>query len=142
VLDILTKGCKFNQLYFLDYIFPDLKRENETFHRRIPQATFRVYVDNSMCHNGSKVASKFKKYHISRLLHPPYSPGISARDFWFFGMLKRILNGCESNSSDEIEEAITKVWDELTFDEVQSVFHNWTSRLTWVIENEEESILE
>jgi hypothetical protein len=40
VLDIVPKGSKFGQLYFPDYIFLDLKRENVNFHRRIPQATF------------------------------------------------------------------------------------------------------
>jgi hypothetical protein len=34
------------------------------------------------------------------------------------------LKDGEFNSSDEIEEAIIKVWDELTFDEVQSAFRN------------------
>jgi hypothetical protein len=48
------------------------------------------------------------------------------------------LKDREFNSSDEIEEAIAKVWDELTFDEVQSAFHNWLSRLAWVIANERE----
>jgi hypothetical protein len=41
------------------------------------------------------------------------------------------------NSSDEIEEAITKVWDGLFVDELQSMFHNWMSRLARVIENGE-----
>jgi hypothetical protein len=50
-------------------------------------------------------------------------------------MLKGALKDCESNSSDETEEAITKVWDELTFNEVHSVFHNWMARLAWVIKN-------
>jgi hypothetical protein len=79
-----------------------------------------------MYHNGSKVASKFEKHHVSRLPHLPHSPDISPYDFWLFGirMLKIILKYREFNSSDKIEEAITKVWDELTFDEVQSVFHN------------------
>jgi hypothetical protein len=40
VLDILLKGSKFSRLYFSDYIFSDLKRENVNFHSRIPQATF------------------------------------------------------------------------------------------------------
>jgi hypothetical protein len=57
-------------------------------------------------------------------------------------MLKGVLKNCEFNSSDEIEEAITKIWDELTFDEVQSVFHNEVIRLAWVIENEGEYIIE
>jgi hypothetical protein len=34
------------------------------------------------------------------------------------------LKDGEFNSNDEIEEAITKVWGELTLDEVQSAFHN------------------
>jgi hypothetical protein len=70
LLDIFRKGSKFNQLYFIDYILPDLKRGNVNFHRRIPQATFWVHMDNSMCHNGSKVVSKFEKHHVSRLPHP------------------------------------------------------------------------
>jgi hypothetical protein len=44
-------------------------------------------------------------------------------------MLNGVLKDREFNSNDEIEEAIAKVWDEFTFDEVQSVFHNWMSRL-------------
>jgi hypothetical protein len=46
------------------------------------------------------------------------------------------------NSGDEIEEVTTKVWDELTFDEVQSVFYNWMSRLAWLIKNGREHIIE
>jgi hypothetical protein len=47
------------------------------------------------------------------------------------------LKDREFNSSDEIEEVITKARDELTFDEMQSTFHNWMSRLACVIENED-----
>jgi hypothetical protein len=39
-------------------------------------------------------------------------------------MLKGVLKDLELNSSDEIEEASANIWDELTFDEGQSVFHN------------------
>jgi hypothetical protein len=62
-------------------------------------------------------------------------------DIWPFGMLKGVLKDCEFNSNDEIEEAITRVWDELTFDEGQNVFHNWMSHLAWVIENEGEYLI-
>jgi hypothetical protein len=43
----------------------------------------------------------------------------------------------EFNWSDEIEQAITKVWDEFTFNEVQSVFPNWMSLFARAIENGE-----
>jgi hypothetical protein len=41
VRDILRTGIKFNELYFVNYIFPDLKKKNLNFHARIPQAAFR-----------------------------------------------------------------------------------------------------
>jgi hypothetical protein len=57
-------------------------------------------------------------------------------------MLKGIVKDREFHSHDENEEAITMAWNDLTFDEVQSVFHNWMNRLRWVIENGGESIPE
>jgi hypothetical protein len=46
------------------------------------------------------------------------------------------------HSQDEIEEAITVAWNDLTFEDVQSVFYDWMRRLVWVIEHEREYILE
>jgi hypothetical protein len=106
LLDVLPKGSKFNQQHFADSMFPDLKTENRNFRRRMPLATFRVHMDNSMCQNGSKVVSNFDKHHIARL-RQPYSPDLIPCDFWLFRMLKGILKDREFHSHDEIEEAIT-----------------------------------
>jgi hypothetical protein len=95
-----------------------------------------------MCDNGSKVVSKLDKHHTARLPHPFYSPDLRPCDFWLFGTLKGILKDREYHSPDEIEEAITMAWNDLTFNEVQSVFHNWMNRLRWVTENEGEHITE
>jgi hypothetical protein len=57
-------------------------------------------------------------------------------------MLKRVLKDHEFSLSDESEEAIPKIWDELTIGEVQDVFHNWMSLLAWIIEKENEYIIE
>jgi hypothetical protein len=91
---------------------------------------------------GSKVVSRFKKHHVPRFPRPFHSPDIIPCHFYLFGMLKRVLKDRECNSSDEIEEAIMKVWDELTFDEMHSVFHNWMNRFAWIIENGGEFIAE
>jgi hypothetical protein len=48
----------------------------------------------------------------------------------------------EFHSHDAIEEAITVAWNDLTFEDVQSIFYDWMRRLTWVIENEGEYIFE
>jgi hypothetical protein len=57
-------------------------------------------------------------------------------------MLKGILKDREFHSHDEIEEAITMVWNDFTFDKVQSVFHDWMNRLRWTIENGGDYIIE
>jgi hypothetical protein len=48
----------------------------------------------------------------------------------------------EFHSHEEIEEAITVAWNDLTFEDVQSTFYNWMRHLAWVIEHEGEYILE
>jgi hypothetical protein len=40
LLNVPPNGSKFNQQYFIDYVFPDLKAENRNFRRRMPLATF------------------------------------------------------------------------------------------------------
>jgi hypothetical protein len=122
MLDALPKGSKFNKQHFIDYMFPDLKPENRNFRRRMLLATFWVHMDNSMGHNGSKVVSKFDKHQIARLPHPPYSPDLSPCNFWLFGILKGILKDRQFHSHDEIEEAITIAWNDLTFDESRASF--------------------
>jgi hypothetical protein len=47
----------------------------------------------------------------------------------------------EFHSHDEIEEAITVAWNDLSFEEVQSIFYDWMPSLAWVIEHEGEYIL-
>jgi hypothetical protein len=86
------------------------------FRRRMPQLTFQVHMDNSICHNGSKVVSKLEKHHLSRLPHPPHSPEVSLSGFWLSGVLKVILEDREFNSNDETEEVIASAWNDFAFD--------------------------
>jgi hypothetical protein len=141
-LDVMPKGWKYNQLYFVDKIVPGLKRGKVSFARRKPGSTFWVHMYNSMCHNGAKITSEFQEDHLARMPHSPDSPDISACDFWLFGMLKGIPKDRELVSSEETEVAIADVWNVITSDDVQSVFCNWMSRLTLVIENGGEHIPE
>jgi hypothetical protein len=64
------------------------------------------------------------------------------RDLLLFGMLQGVLKDREFNRNDEVEKPITNVWDELTFDERQSAFHNRMNRLAEVVENGGEYIIE
>jgi hypothetical protein len=86
VFNVLPRDGIFNQPYFFDHIFPDLKTANLNHQLQKTGPTFWVHMDNSVCQNGWKVTSKIKKKHISRMLHTSYSPDISPCDFWLFGM--------------------------------------------------------
>jgi hypothetical protein len=44
------------------------------------------------------------------------------------------------HSHEEIEEAIPVAWNDLTFEDVQSIVCDWTRRLAWAIEHEGEYI--
>jgi hypothetical protein len=63
-----------------------------------------------MSHGGSKVASTFDKYHLSRMPDAPYSPDISLFDLRFFGLLKGVLKDRELNWLDAMEEVVAGVW--------------------------------
>jgi CelD/BcsL family acetyltransferase involved in cellulose biosynthesis len=76
------------------------------------------------------------------LRHPPDSSDIHPDDCWLFGISKQILRDREFSSSDEIEDAIAQAWNDLTFDDVQTVFPDWIWRFIWVAEHGGEYINE
>jgi hypothetical protein len=62
MLDVLPKGSKFNQQYFIDYVPSDLKTENRNFRCRMQIATFGctwiiqwVTMGQNSCHNSTSI---------------------------------------------------------------------------------------
>jgi histone-lysine N-methyltransferase SETMAR len=70
---------------------------------------------------------------IERLAHPPYSPDMSQRNFDFVGWTKTALQNRRFTDADAMVRALTDLFDNVTFDELQSVFQNWIERLKSVI---------
>jgi hypothetical protein len=73
VFTVLARGGTFNSPYLINNIFPDLKTANLNFRRQKKGSTFWVGMNNSICHNGSKVTPKIKKNHISGMPYQPHS---------------------------------------------------------------------
>jgi hypothetical protein len=92
-------------------------------------------MDNSMCHNARRTSLELEHDKIERAPHPAYTPDTSPCNFWLFGFLKEKLKEQELSTSDEINEKITTIWNDVTFEELQSVFSEWIQRVTWVIEH-------
>jgi transposase len=78
-----------------------------------------------MCYNGAKITEKLEKRHLSRAAHRPYSPDLSPCDFSLFGILKKRMKERVFQSEEQIFASITESWDELIFEDIQGVFHNW-----------------
>jgi hypothetical protein len=50
-------------------------------------------------------------------------------------MLKQKMKDRELQSQQAILSAVAKLWNDLTFAEIQRVFQEWMERLTWVVGN-------
>jgi hypothetical protein len=129
------KRTKFNQDYFIDTVPPNLCREKRRIARRKGLPSFSVHMDKSMYHNDAKITEKLEKRHIARAPHPPDSPDLSPCDMLLFGILKQKMKVRVFQNEEQILPAITDSWNELTFEDIQRVFHNWMERLIWVIAN-------
>jgi hypothetical protein len=56
-------------------------------------------------------------------------------------MLKGILRHRAFSLNDEIEEVTPSAWNDLPFDDVETFFRKWMSRLAWLIKKEGECTL-
>jgi hypothetical protein len=92
-------------------------------------------MDNSMCHNARKISLELEHNKIERAPHPAYSLDINPCDIWLFGFLKEKLEEQELSTTDEIIKAITTICNDVSFEELQSVFSEWIQRVTSVIEH-------
>jgi hypothetical protein len=71
-----------------------------------------------------------------RLPHPLYSPSIAPCDFFIFGYLKEKVTDFDSATREELQSAITVIFDEIGKDRLAPIFRSWMERLKCVIKNE------
>jgi hypothetical protein len=81
------------------------------------------------------VSAVFAKRSIERAPHPLHSPDISTCDFWLFGMLEHKMKDRQFQSQQAIFSVVAKMWNDVTFADVQCVFQEWMEHLTWVVGN-------
>jgi histone-lysine N-methyltransferase SETMAR len=129
------KGQKYNQDYFLSEIIPELEQEKSRYKRRKRDGIFYVHMDHSKSHDSGKIQEKFETKHLARAPHPAYSPDLSPCDFWFFGMAKEKMQDREFHTIQNILVRLAQIWDDLTFELLQSMLCEWQIRLNWVIEH-------
>ena len=79
---------------------------------------WHFHQDNAPVHNSILVTNYLTKMGINTVPQPPYSPDLVPCDFWLFPKLR----GCRYERIEEMKEAVTKVIDMLTQEDLQEAF--------------------
>ena len=80
--------------------------------------------DNAPVHNSILVTDYLIKMGIKTVSHPPYSRDIAPCDFCLFPKLR----GCRYETNEEMKEAVTKVIDTLTQEDIHGAFEKFLER--------------
>jgi hypothetical protein len=75
---------------------------------------------------------------MMRVSHPVYSEDLSPCDFGFFGNAKELGKDRIITSDDDLEDKLTGVWAIVSGELFEPMFHEWISRVDWVIERKRE----
>ena len=107
-----------NKEYYVDV----LREFSKRFRRKRP-ALFKSGLwhfdqDNAPVHNSILVTDYLTKIGIKTVPQPPYSPALAPCDFWLFPKLR----GCRYETIEEMKEALKKVIDTLTQEDVHWAF--------------------
>ena len=80
--------------------------------------------DNAPVHNSILVTDYLIKMGIKTAPHPSHRPDLALCDLWLFPKLR----GCRYKTIEEIKEAVTKVIDTLTQEDLHGAFLNFLER--------------
>ena len=79
---------------------------------------WHFHQDNTPVRNSIIVTDYLTKMGIKTVPQPPYSPDLAPCDFWLFPKLK----DCRYETIEEMKEAVTKVIDTLTQEDIHVAF--------------------
>ena len=85
---------------------------------------WHFHQDNVPVHNSILVTDYLTKMGIDTVSHPPYSPDLAPSDFWLFPK----LTGCRYETIEEMKEAVTKVIDTHTQEDLHGAFQKLLER--------------
>jgi hypothetical protein len=135
ILDALSHSQIFIENYFITEVLPMLCEENVRFRLKHSGGNFFLHMDNLRCDNGKKITAEIEHRRLARAPHSPYSPDLSLYDFWLFGLMKHSLKDREIQGVRALISALGNSRDDLTFEDVQTIFLDWMKRISWVINN-------
>ena len=132
LVNSLSKGEKFNFLYFMNNILENLSELGGGFPDRNGKK-LNVHVDNARPHTSKNTIRYMEAHGMKKVPHPAYSPDLAPCDFFLFGHVKKLLQGQSFQTRDELFSEITQILNEIPQETLKNAFFNWKERLQKVI---------
>ena len=111
-----------------EYYVEVLREVRMRFCRKRPalfkSGQWHVHQDNAPVNNSILVTDYLIKMGIKTAPHPPYRSDLAPCDFWLLSKLR----GCRYETIEEMKEAVTKVIDMLTQEDLYRAFQKLLER--------------
>ena len=104
------------------------KRFRRKRHALFKSGQWHFHRDNVPVQNSILVTDYLTKMGIKTVPHPPFSSDLASCDFWLFPKLKEKLRGCRYEIIEEMKEAVKKVIDTLTQEDLHVAFQTLLER--------------
>ena len=123
-MHLVPTGQTVNKEYYVEVIREFRKR----FHQKSPalfkSGQWHFHQDNAPVHNSILVTDYLTKMGIKTVPQPPCSPDLVPCDFWLFPKLRC----CLYETIEEMKEAVMKVIDTLTQEDIHEAFQKLLER--------------
>jgi hypothetical protein len=121
--------------YFCNAVLEGVKAGSFGGTRQATLRDFHIHVDNCEVQNSELTKGTLDKIRLIRWDHPPYSPGITPLDFWFFGWSKREMKGHAFSSREAVKTFLLEMWTRMDSGQLFIKFNEWVKRLEYLIES-------
>ena len=123
---MLPRNQQFNRNFFVNVVLADLFKTIETQRPVKGTSELKFHLDNARPH---LVDDVLVGNGLERLPHPPYSPDLAPSDFFLFGYLKKMLEGKNFESDEDLFAEACKLLREIPVTTLRKVYHEWIIRL-------------
>jgi hypothetical protein len=122
LVQILSKGRRFNAEYFCDHILHEIDRIHPATTDEDARRKIILHFDNATPHTATVSLAFLDSHQMRRARQPPFSPDLVPSDFSLSGKFKTTLIGSVFENEQELLDRIIGVLDRITHDELESVF--------------------
>lgn len=91
--------------------------------------SWSILHDNAPAHKCDVVQNYLRRFNISQIPYPGYSPDLSPPDYWIFARLKALISGQRYHTLDDLKVAIDNAIQRIPQQEFAQAMAHYPERL-------------